>query len=974
MTNPVAQAKQELLALVNGALSQAMTAGELPACEALPAHLVEIPSDTAHGNFASNAAMVCARSFRMAPRKVAEAICAHLNLEDADFLRAEIAGPGFINFFLSPRWYTNVLRTVLEEGASYGRTTYGAGEKVQVEFVSANPTGPMHMGNARGGALGDCLAEAMDWAGYQISREFYINDAGNQIEKFANSLSARYLQLYLGEDAVPFPEDGYHGDDIVQRAKEFAALHGDSYVKADECARKDALTAYALPKNVDKLREDLGTYRIRYDEWFRESTLHPDGIDEAIEKLRARDMIYEQDGAIWYKATEKGGEKDEVLVRANGFPTYFAADIAYHYNKFAIRGFNRVINVWGADHHGHVARLKGAMDAIGLDGSKLDIVLMQLVRLMKDGAPVKMSKRTGKAISLTDLLEEVPVDAARFFFNMREPNSSFDFDLDLALKQNSQNPVYYVQYAHARICSILARLEDDGIVPRSCTEEELEALSTPEELKLLCTLARFPQEIIDVTKNYDPAGLTKYALDIATDFHKFYDSCRVQGVAEPLMQGRMALCNASRTVLHNVLTLLKITAPESMEKRQKQTLEGTNIPLPLLLDGASGTRFMAAGMPAGVCVEKWCSEHPDVVADVARSYADAGSDVVYAPTFLANAGNLKMYGLSEQVRELNTALVSIVKEAVKDRNVLVAGDMSTTGQMCEPFGDMEFIHIVGIYAEQASALAEAGVDLIVIETIASLAEARAAVLAARQTGLPLFVTMTVDAEGRTLWGEDVLAAMVILQDLGISAFGLNCSHGPAAMLPLIQRLAPYAKVPLIAKPNAGEPPLSPVDYRKEVAALMRAGVSIVGGCCGTDPNYIALLRKAVDHCDPERNKTEPAEYELLAAARNVYYLSNDLEYSEPVICSVDMADSLLDCADECGGAVLVHLDTPDDGYQFSLNAHMIDMPVAFESESLDALENALLHYQGKAIINSTRCEIDRDELRSLGARFGAIVL
>ena len=340
-----------------------------------------------------------------------------------------------------------MVRSVRQRGEDYGRSDYGKGEKIQVEFVSANPTGPMHMGNARGGALGDGLASALDWAGYQVTREFYVNDAGNQVEKFGASLEARYLQLYLGEEAVPFPEDGYHGEDITQRARQFAQLHGDAYVQADSEARKKALVEFALPLNIEKLRTDLERYRITYDVWFRESTLHPDAVNAAIQKLADRGMTYEKEGAIWYKATENGGEKDEVLVRANGIPTYFAADIAYHYNKFAVRGFERVVNVWGADHHGHVARLKGAMDAIGLDGSKLDIVLMQLVRLMKDGQPYKMSKRTGKAISLTDLLEEVPVDAARFFFNMREPNSTLDFDLDLAVEQSSQNPVYYVQYA-----------------------------------------------------------------------------------------------------------------------------------------------------------------------------------------------------------------------------------------------------------------------------------------------------------------------------------------------------------------------------------------------------------------------------------------------------------------------------------------------------------------------------------------------
>ncbi len=564
MTNPVSEAKNSIAALVTAALEQSVASGALPECDGLPSFVVEIPADTSHGDFATNAAMVSARAFRCAPRKVAEVLCENLRLDGTAFDRVEIAGPGFINFFLSAKWFAGVVHSVLEEGDSYGRTDYGHGEKVQVEFVSANPTGPMHMGNARGGAIGDCLAAVLDWSGHEVTREFYINDAGNQVEKFGKSLEARYQQIYLGENAVEFPEDGYHGADILERAREFAELHGDSYLNADSEARKNALVEFAMPRNIEKLKIDLASYRIQYDVWFPESTLHNGAVDEAIGKLTKRGMTYEKDGALWYKATENGGEKDEVLVRANGFPTYFAADIAYHYNKFSVRGFERVINVWGADHHGHVARLKGAMDAIGLDGSKLDIVLMQLVRLMKDGQPYKMSKRTGKAISLTDLLEDVPVDAARFFFNMREPNSTLDFDLDLAVEQSSQNPVYYVQYAHARICTLLRKQEEAGIRPRPCTLQELCSMNSSAEIELARTLARFPQEIIDAARNYDPARLTKYAIETATGFHKYYDSCRIKDEAEPLMQARMNLCLATKAVLHNVLTLLKISVPESM--------------------------------------------------------------------------------------------------------------------------------------------------------------------------------------------------------------------------------------------------------------------------------------------------------------------------------------------------------------------------------------------------------------------------
>ena len=564
MTNPIAETKQSVAQLLDAALERAVEAGALPASNELPDFVVEIPADTSHGDFASNIAMACARPFKSAPRKIAEAICQHLDLSGSPFDRTEIAGPGCINFFLKDAWFADVVAAVLREGDSFGRTGFGRGEKVQVEFVSANPTGPMHMGNARGGALGDCLAAALDWAGYDVTREFYVNDAGNQIEKFGLSLEARYLQLYRGEEAVPFPEDGYHGDDIRERAKEFADQNGDKYLDAPAEERRRALVDYALPKNIEKLKADLERYRIVYDVWFHESELHHGAIDEAIQKLTERGMTYEKEGALWYRATENGGEKDEVLVRANGFPTYFAADIAYHYNKFAVRGFQRVINVWGADHHGHVARLKGAMDAIGLDGSKLDIVLMQFVRLMQDGQPVKMSKRTGKAISLTDLIDEVPVDAARFLFNLREPNSMVDFDLGLAVEQSMQNPVYYVQYAHARICSLLKKLAEEGVSPRACSQKELSALNTSEEAELIRALARFPQEIVDAARSYDPARLTKYAVDVATLFHKYYTVCRVKGEAEPLMQARLNLCLAARTVIRNVLNLLKITFPESM--------------------------------------------------------------------------------------------------------------------------------------------------------------------------------------------------------------------------------------------------------------------------------------------------------------------------------------------------------------------------------------------------------------------------
>ena len=557
--NRIADAQKQLDTLIRTAYAKAFPDKEMRD------FIIEIPKDTSHGDFASNAAMVNAKNAGKAPRDIAAALLENMDFAGSYFVSAETAGPGFLNFRLGQNWFSDAVQSVLDCGADYGRSDYGQGKKVMVEFVSANPTGPMHMGNARGGAIGDCLASALDFAGYEVCREFYINDAGNQIVKFGKSLEARYLQLYLGENAVEFPEDGYQGEDIKVRAKEFADLHGDKYVNAPSEERTQALIDYALPANVEGLRRDLEKYRIQYDVWFSEKSLHESGaVMDVVKLLADRGMTYEKDGAIWYKATEFGAEKDEVLVRANGIPTYFTADIAYHYNKFAVRGFDRVIDVWGADHHGHVARMKGSMDAVGLDGSKLDVVLMQLVRLMKDGQPFKMSKRTGKAITLTDLLEEIPIDAARFFFNMREPNSTLDFDLDLAVEETSQNPVYYVQYAHARICSILKNLAAEGISPRAVTAAELDLLATGEEKELIRKLSTLPEEIIGAAKNYDPARLTHYVIDIATLFHKFYNACRVKGEEESLMQARLALCIATRTVIENVLGLLKITAPESM--------------------------------------------------------------------------------------------------------------------------------------------------------------------------------------------------------------------------------------------------------------------------------------------------------------------------------------------------------------------------------------------------------------------------
>ena len=569
---------ENLRSKIEAAIREAMAQGALPEGE-LPSFVLEEPADRSHGDIATNVAMAGARTFRMAPAKAAAIILEHLDLENSFIEKYEIAGPGFINFFLSKNYFAAVLREIETDGNHYGESDYGKGEKVMIEFVSANPTGPMHLGNARGGALGDCLAAVMDKAGYEVSREFYVNDAGNQIEKFANSLEARYLQQY--DSSVEFPEDGYQGEDITDRAKEFAAIHGDAYVNVDSAERKQALVDFALPLNIERMQRDMAKYKIHFDRWFMESALHESGAVKAVvETLRENGLLYELDGALWYKnkqictdillAQGKSQEyidklelKDDVLIRKNGNPTYFAADIAYHKDKFD-RGFEKLINVWGADHHGHVMRLKGAMNAIGYDGDKLDILLMQLVRLMRDGKPVKMSKRTGKAIQLADLLEEVPVDSARFIFNTREANTQMDFDLDLAIQQDSQNPVYYVQYAHARICSILRNIEAEGVTIRSCTDDELTLLTAPEETELIHLLSSFDGEIIAAARDYDPTKVTKYVTNVATGFHKFYNACRVKVDNESLMQARLTLCLAAKTVIKNVLDMFKITCPERM--------------------------------------------------------------------------------------------------------------------------------------------------------------------------------------------------------------------------------------------------------------------------------------------------------------------------------------------------------------------------------------------------------------------------
>ncbi len=563
MSNLIKLASSELNEIILSALGRLVSEGSIPS-EPISPFNIEIPADKSHGDFATNVAMICAKPFKMPPRKIAELLCEQLVLDGTMFESVEIAGPGFINFSLGRRWFSLAVQAILDEKSDYGKTDTGNGKKVLLEFVSANPTGPMHIGNARGGAIGDCLASIMDCAGYYVEREFYVNDAGNQIEKFATSLEVRYLQIY--KDGIEMPEDAYQGGDITVHAEEFSKAFGDKYVELSSEERRKALVDFALPKNIKGLEDDLKKYRIEYDNWFRESTLHENGdVDKVVELLKAKGCTYDLEGATWFKATDYGSDKDFVLVRSNGIPTYVVPDIAYHYNKLVTRGFDKAIDVLGADHHGYVPRLKAALTALGVDSDKLDVVIMQMVRLMRNGEVAKLSKRSGKAITLVTLLDEISIDAARFYFNLRESNSHFEFDLDLAVEKSAQNPVYYVQYAHARICSLIANLSAEGVNISDISLEQLDILDKSQEIELIRHMATLPNEVDAAAKSYDPAKITKYTIELATLFHKFYDACSVKNAeTEELKQARLVLCDAVKQVLRNSLTILKIDCPEKM--------------------------------------------------------------------------------------------------------------------------------------------------------------------------------------------------------------------------------------------------------------------------------------------------------------------------------------------------------------------------------------------------------------------------
>ncbi len=582
MSNLIEKAKAQVDALTREAYERAASEGLLPGGAEIRS-TVEIPREVKNGDYASSFAMAGAKALHMAPRAIAEIILGHLKLEGSYFQSAEIAGPGFLNFRLGERWYGEVLSDIEAEGSGYGRCDEGRGQRVMVEFVSANPTGPMHIGNARGGVLGDSLASVLERCGYEVWREFYVNDAGNQIHKFALSIDARYRQLLHGEEAVPFPEDGYQGEDIRELAQGFLDAYGPGMEAESEEKRQEAMAAYGLKVNLPKMQEDLRRYKIEYDMWFSESTLHESGyVEETVGLLTQRGWTYEKDGALWLNTSgllrekylregksqtqvDKLELKDDVLRRANGFYTYFAADIAYHRDKLERRGFQKAINIWGADHHGHVHRLQAALDGLGLDGSnRVVVVLMQLVNLLQDGKPVRMSKRSGKAIALRDLLDEISVDAARYFFNSRSSTSPLDFDLDLAVREDSENPVYYVQYAHARICSLIAKLKEEGVAVPKAGEIDPKALTQPEELALIKTLSQLPDELLHAARDYDPSYINRYLIVVAGDFHRFYNACRIKGEEERVTLARLKLADTVRTVLATGMELIGVNAPVKM--------------------------------------------------------------------------------------------------------------------------------------------------------------------------------------------------------------------------------------------------------------------------------------------------------------------------------------------------------------------------------------------------------------------------
>ena len=569
MSNVIETVKYELEMVIKEAVKKAIEAGDFPSFE-LPAQInIEVPRDARNGDFSTNIAMQITRYVKSFPSKTADYIVKYCNIDGTNIKEIKIAGPGFINFYLNSTWLHSILHKIQAEKQDFGKCNIGNGQKVMVEFVSANPTGPLHMGNARGGALGDCIASVLEAVGYDVTREFYINDAGNQIELFGESLEARYIQILKGEDAIQFPENGYQGEDIRDHARDFIDTYADKYLVTSVEERRKALVEYALNKNLERIKSDLSNYGIKYDVWFSENSLHESGqVKESIDALVKNGYTYEKDRAIWFKAMDLGAEKDVVLVRANGIPTYFAADVAYHRNKFLDRGFNRVIDLLGADHHGHLARIKAGVAACGVDPEKLDIVIFQLVRLLRNGEVARMSKRSGRAIALGDLLEEVGCDAARFFFNTKQADTHLDFDLDLAVSESNENPVYYIQYAHARICSMIDVIKEEGIQVPDAGTVNISLLTSKEEINLMRKLVDLPQEIRIAAEDLEPSRLTRYLTELATLLHSFYNVHRLKGQEIEMLKARLLLVDCIRIVIKNILDMLKVSAPERMPERE----------------------------------------------------------------------------------------------------------------------------------------------------------------------------------------------------------------------------------------------------------------------------------------------------------------------------------------------------------------------------------------------------------------------
>lgn len=554
----VSQIQQNLKEEIKHAVLRAGLAEE----NQLPAIILEKPKEKAHGDYSTNIAMQLARIAKKAPRQIAEEIIHHVNKENVSVQKIDIAGPGFINFFMDNHYLTQLIPTIIHEGENYGKSDFGKGEKIQVEFVSANPTGDLHLGHARGAAVGDSLCNILAAAGYDVTREYYINDAGNQIHNLALSVEARYFQALGLEKEMP--ADGYHGQDIIEIGKSLANEYGDKFVHAPEEERYEFFRTYALNKEMEKLKKDLEDFRVKFDVWYSETSLYKNGkIDEALKALQEKGQIYEKDGALWLKTEALGDDKDRVLRKSDGSYTYFTPDLAYHKDKFE-RGFSKVINVWGADHHGYIPRMKAAMEALGFDRNALEVEIIQMVQLYKNGEKMKMSKRTGKAVTMRELVEEVGLDATRYFFVMRSSDTHLDFDLDLAVSQSNENPVYYVQYAHARICSILRQSEELGI-SFSADNIDLSLITEEKEYDVLKKLGEFPQVIIEAAEKRAPHRVTNYIHDLASTFHSFYNAIKVldQDNLEQT-KARLALVKAVQLTLKNALTLIGVHAPEKM--------------------------------------------------------------------------------------------------------------------------------------------------------------------------------------------------------------------------------------------------------------------------------------------------------------------------------------------------------------------------------------------------------------------------